>query len=124
MIERDYVRYALEHYQSPIFSTEEFTEDLKKVVSLKKLLRRYTNEGVINERLVLNIIIMIINQFGVKAANTILFYKVEKEHHSALKTFLMYLNSYMETDYCCDQHPMDKYIIDKLQEISCRSCFN
>lgn len=121
MIERDYVRYALDNYQAPLFSQDEFTGDLNKVIVLKKLFRRYTNDGEINERLAMNNIIIILNQFGVQAANTILFYKVEREHHGILKTFLVYLNSFVETEFVDDHAELDDNIIETLKDITCRS---
>jgi len=124
MIERDYVRYALDHYKSPLFTIEEFNGDINKVIVLKKLFRRFTNDGDINERLALNNIIIVLNQFGVGAGNTILFYKVESEHHGILKTFLMFLNSYVDNEHISDMVSLDEVIITKLKDISCRSCLN
>ncbi len=121
MIERDYVRYAIDNYKAPLFSQEEFTGDLSKVIVLKKLFRRYTNDGVLNERLAMNNIIIILNQFGVQAGNTILFYKVEAEHHGILKTFLIYLNSYVETEFVDRDAVLDDNIIETLKDITCRS---
>lgn len=124
MIERDYVRYALDHYQAPLFSMDEFHEDLNKVIVIKKMLRRYTNNKTINERLLLNSIILIINQFGVEATNIILFYKVEREHHGILKTFLAYLNSFRDNEFVDDLVTFDHEIIERLKEITCRSCLD
>lgn len=124
MIERDYVRYALDHYQAPLFSMDEFNEDLNKVIVIKKMLRRYTNNKTINERLLLNSIILIINQFGVEAANIILFHKVKREHHGILKTFLAYLNSFRDNEFVDDLVEFDPEIIERLKEITCRSCLD
>lgn len=124
MIERDYVRYALDHYQAPFFSMDEFNEDLNKVIVIKKMLRRYTNNSTINERLLLNSIILILNQFGVEATNTILFYKVEREHHGILKTFLTYLNTFKYNNYVDDLVTLNQDIIDRLRDITCRSCLD
>lgn len=121
MIERDYVRYAIDNYQAPMFSTEEFMGDLNKVIVLKKMLRRYSNTGMINERLALNLIILILNQFGVGAGNIILFYKVEPEHHDVLKTFLTYLNSFSNCEYANSEVGFDPIIVEKLKDIACRS---
>lgn len=97
MIELDYVAYAKANYQSPFFSDEDFLKDLNKIVVLKKLFRRFTTSGSINERLVLNNIIILLNVFGLESTNIMLFHKVEHEHWSILKTFLIFLNSYVET---------------------------
>ena len=120
MIEKDYVKYALDNYRAPYFDMGEFNSDLSKVVSLKKMLRRYTTSGQINERLMLNTIIILINVFGVYSANVLMFYKVEPEHHSIIKTFLVYLDSYIENDFN-DDVALDPNIVDKLKDITCRS---
>lgn len=96
MIETDYVNYALRHYKTPFYSEEEFTQDLNKIVVLKKLFRRFTTSGAINERLVLNNIIILLNVFGIEATNQMLFFKVEKEHWNIVKTFLTFLDCYVE----------------------------
>lgn len=120
MIERDYVRYALDNYQAPLFNLDEFNGDLNKVIVLKKLFRRFTNDGDINERLVLNHIIIVLNQFGVKAGNIILFYKVEREHHSVLKTFLMFLHSFHDNEFVDDLAVRDPRIIQCLKDSLCQ----
>lgn len=124
MIERDYVKYALENYRAPLFSLEEFNEDLNKVIVIKKMFRRYTNSESLNERLILNNIILILNQFGVKVANEMLFYKVNREHHGVLKTFLVYLNSFSENEFVDDFSDLDPIVVSKLKDITCRSCLS
>jgi hypothetical protein len=96
MINDDYVAFAKANYKSPFFSDEDFLQDLNKIVVLKKLFRRFTTSGTINERLVLNNIIILMNVFGIEATNTMLFHKVEHEHWEIVKTFLIFLNSYVE----------------------------
>lgn len=122
MIEIDYVQYALDNYKSPLFNSEEFSGDLNKVIVLKKMFRRFTNDGLINERLMLNMVILILNQFGIDAGNKILFYKIEHEHHGILKTLLVYLNSFSDNVYITDNVEFDDVVLEKLKDISCRSC--
>ncbi len=121
MIERDYIRFALDHYQAPFFSHDEFNGDLNKIIVLKKLFRRYSNDSDLNVRLALNNIIIVLNQFGVKAANTMLFYKVEDEHHGILKTFLVYLNSFVGNEFVSLSCDLDADIVEELKDITCRS---
>lgn len=120
MIETDYVKYALKHYSTPLFNDDEFIHDLNKVIVLKKLFRRYVNSGNINERLVLNNLIILLNVFGVEAANTILFFKTRQEHWSILKTFLTFLDSYKNNDLT-DHISLDDNISRLLENIKCRS---
>ena len=87
----------MHHYDNPqCHSLEEFEEDLKKILYLKKLLSRYKNNGELRERLILNHIIVLYNIFG-DSATRMLFYKVEKSCWDVLVTFLVYLDRMPET---------------------------
>ena len=52
---------------------------------------RVRRSGVLNDRLILNHLIVLYNVFD-KAATSLLFYKIDNEHWSILKTFLVFLN--------------------------------
>lgn len=91
LCENNFLLYAMHHYDNPqCHSIEEFEEDLKKFLYLKKLLSRYKKDGELRERLILNHIIVLYNVFG-DAATNMLFYKIDAECWSALVTFLVYL---------------------------------
>ena len=48
--ESNFLLYAMHHYDNPqCHSLEEFEEDLKKILYLKKLLSRYKNNGELRE---------------------------------------------------------------------------
>ena len=88
----NYVLYTMKHYDNPQCSThEEFIDDLKHIKYLKRLLIKYRTTGTLRERLMLNHLILIYNVFGQHAATRLLFFRIEKADHSALKTFLVYL---------------------------------
>jgi hypothetical protein len=78
-------------------------------------LRKYQQSGIVQERLVLNHIIVLYNVFGIEAANRMIFYKIEKELWPVLKTFLVYLNYLPEADKV--EIPMDDYVISILRKI-------
>lgn len=89
--ESNFLLFAMNHYDNPqCHSLEEFDEDLKKFLYLKKLITRYKKDGDLKERLILNHIIVLYNVFGINATR-MLFYKVEKEYWGVLATFLLYL---------------------------------
>ena len=95
--ESNFLLYAMHHYDNTqCHSLEEFEEDLKKILYLKKLLSRYKNNGELRERLILNHIIVLYNIFG-ESATRMLFYKVEKSCWDVLVTFLVYLDRMPET---------------------------
>ena len=89
----NYMMFALLHYDNPhCKDVREFFEDIKRIHYVRRLLKRYISDGVLKERIILNHLITFYNVFDATAATRILFYKVEKEYHSALKTFLIYIN--------------------------------
>jgi len=88
----NFLLYAAHYYaDTQATGIEDFHQDLETFKYIKKILKRHSNTGSIKERLVVNHIIMLTNVFGVFPAVRMLFYKVNKEHHSLLKTFLVYL---------------------------------
>lgn len=90
--ENNFLLYAMHHYDNPQCSNiQEFEEDLKKFLYLKKLISRYKKTGELKERLILNHIIVLYNIFG-EPATRMLFYKIEPDGWSVLTTFLIYLN--------------------------------
>jgi hypothetical protein len=93
LTEDNYVLIAMKQYTNPQCTTvDEFYEDLNRTKYLKRLFRRYKTTGNLRERLILNHIIIFCNVFGVELATRLLFFHIEKELHSLLKTFLVYLN--------------------------------
>lgn len=85
--------YAAKYYRNlQCLSPDEFYEDLAKFKYVVRLLRRYRESGVIQERLLLNHIITIYNVFEIHAANKMIFHRVDTDLWPALKTFLVYLN--------------------------------
>ncbi|HIJ11153.1 TPA: hypothetical protein HA278_03800 [Candidatus Woesearchaeota archaeon] len=94
-----YVMYAMKHYTNPqCTSVEEFNDDLNRIKYLKRLFKKYINNGELKDRLIMNHIIIFYNVFGIEAATRLLFYRIEEEYHSMLKTFLVYLNFLPETN--------------------------
>lgn len=119
--ENNFLLYAMHHYDNPqCHSLEEFEEDLKKFLYLKKLLSRYKKDGELRERLILNHIIVLYNVFG-DAATNMLFYKIDSECWNTLVTFLVYLERMPETvpDYSIklSDIPLDEEIISVLRKI-------
>ena len=111
----DFIKYCRENYHTPLYNEEDFRSDVKKVVILKKMFKRYVNTGQLNERLVLNNIIILQNVFGIEALNIILFYRIDEKFYPFIKAFLIYLNSYIENPISQDVVP-DENITELLRE--------
>ena len=72
------IMFAMKHYSNPQGDTQtEFNEDMKRFKYIKRLLRKYDDTGDLKERLILNHIIVIYNQFGQEAGTRLLFLKLE-----------------------------------------------
>ena len=84
--------YAAKAYDKPNCIMSEFTEDMKKLNYLKRLFRRYRKHGEMRERLILNHIVVLYNLFGPEVTARLLFFSMQKEDFSILKTYLVFLN--------------------------------
>lgn len=89
----NYMLYAVKHYWSIHYTTAEFQADLKRVIYIKRLLKKYKHHNILSERLILNHLILLFNVFEPTVeVNKLLFLKIDESCYSALKTFLVYLN--------------------------------
>jgi hypothetical protein len=92
--ESNYILFAIKHYENPHCVTrEDFDEDIKRFKYLKRLLKRYVRGSQLRTHLIINHLIILYNVFG-EAATPLLFFKLEREYWSILKTLLIYLNKY------------------------------
>ena len=95
----NYLLFAMKHYENPqCENIDEFHDDLNRTKYLKRLFKKYENNKILKERLILNHIIIFNNVFGVENSARILFFKLEEDYHSLLKTFLVYLNCLPEIE--------------------------
>ena len=91
--------FAIKHYDNPLCVDEkEFLDDMKRFKYLKRLFRKYETSKDLKMRLVINHIIILANVFGVDAATSLLFFKIEREHWPILKAFLVFLHYMPEND--------------------------
>ena len=120
----NFILLASRYYRNPqCGSTEEFLSDLKRIKYLKKIITRYSTSGLIDERLVLNHIIILYNVFGAEFVSRIFILKMLNQM-KYLKPFLLYLNilpnkikNVNGLFYDTVEFDMDQGIIDKLREI-------
>jgi len=108
--------YAIKNYECPnLDSEDEFYEDIKRFKYLKRLFRKYKATGELKTRLIINHIIVLQNVFGVEAACTLLFFRVEREFWSLLKTFLVFLN-YIKEEEITDIK-VNKQLLNNLEQL-------
>ena len=121
LTEDNFLQYAMHHYDnSQCYSLEEFNDDLKRFLYLKKLFSRYKYEKDLKENLILNHLIVIYNIFGDQATN-MLFFKIEEEYWDILMTFLVFLNRMPEElpqyNLKLSEVQLDDHIIQTLRKI-------
>ena len=91
--------FAIKHYDNPLCVDEkEFLDDMKRFKYLKRLFRKYDTTKELKSRLIINHIIILANVFGIDAATTLLFFKIDRKHWSILKTILVFLHYMPEND--------------------------
>ena len=113
---KNFELYAAKYYDNPsCLSVEDFHEDLARFKYIIRLLRRYRETGIVQERLILNHIISIYNVFDIKAATRMMFYRIDDELWPTLKTFLIYLNYLPTSQY--KNITVDINIANKLKNI-------
>ena len=112
----NYLIFAIKHYDNPQAVTyEDFLNDMKKFKYVKRLLKRYKKTGDLKSHLLINQFIVLYNVFQ-EATTPHLFYKIEKELWSPMKTFIVFLGRLPE-------HPRS-FISDIQVDIECLKQLN
>jgi hypothetical protein len=113
----NYMIFAIRYYNNPnCLTIDEFHNDMKKFRHIKKLFNRYKNSGVLKTHLIINHLISLYNLFD-DAATPLLFYKIDQEYWTVLKSFLIYLNRYPEGSKSLDSIPVDINCIQNLKNL-------
>ena len=114
--DKNILLYAAKNYYKPnCVDAEEFYNDIKRFMYLKRLFNRFDKSGELSERLVLNHLIVIFNVFDIKPSLRMLEFHIENKYWYILKPFLIYLNYIKNTEYT--NISMDKSIIERLRKI-------
>ena len=89
--ESNYMLFAIKFYDNPQAVTkDDFEDDLKRIKYIKRLLKRYRNNGELKVHLILNHLTVLFNVFN-DAAVPLLFYNLEKDLWPYIKSFLVFL---------------------------------
>ena len=96
LTEENFLLFAIKNYENPQAVTkEDFDKDLNHFKYIKRLLKRYKNTGQLKTHLLLNHFIILYNIFG-EATTPMLFFKIEEDLWSSMKTFVMFLGKLPE----------------------------
>ena len=94
--EDNFLLFAIKNYENPQAVTkEDFDRDLNHFKYIKRLLKRYKNTGQLKTHLLLNHFIILYNIFG-EATTPMLFFKIEDDLWSAMKSFIIFLGRFPE----------------------------
>ena len=110
--------FAIKNYENPQAVTkEDFEKDLQHFKYIKRLLKRYKNTGELKTHLLLNHFIILYNIFG-EATTPMLFFKIEEDLWSTMKTFVVFLNRLPEHPHCyIHDVEIDEYCLSQLASI-------
>jgi len=94
--EDNFLLFAIKNYENPQAVTkEDFDKDLNHFKYIKRLLKRYKNTGQLKTHLLLNHFIILYNIFG-EATTPMLFFKIEEDLWSSMKSFIIFLGRFPE----------------------------
>lgn len=116
--EENFLLFAIKNYENPQAVTkEDFDKDLNHFKYIKRLLKRYKNTGDLKVNLLLNHFIILYNIFG-EATTPMLFYKLDSDLWSTMKTFVVFLNKLPDYSHCqLHDLPLDGYCLEQISKI-------
>ena len=117
--EENFLLFAIKHYENPSALTkEDFERDLNHFKYIKRLLKRYMSSGELKVHLLINHFIILYNIFG-DATTPMLFFKIDQNLWSAIKTFIVFLDKLPDFPKCyIHDIEMDERCLEELEKIS------
>ena len=116
--EDNFLLFAIKNYENPQAVTkEDFEKDLNHFKYIKRLLKRYKKSGELKTHLILNHFIILYNIFG-EATTPMLFFKIERNLWSSVKSFIIFLNRLPEyPKSSIHDIQVDLYCLEQLYKI-------
>lgn len=109
--------FAAKYYYNPLgVDADEFKEDLMRFKYVKRLINKYLETDNLNERLILNHLIVILNVFGPECSLKVFEMRLNKTHWCVLKPFLIFLRAIENTQYT--NITQDPIVVDQLRKIA------
>ena len=98
--EDNFLLFAIKNYEKPhAITKEDFDKDLNHFKYIKRLLKKYKSSGELKAHLLINHFIILYNIFG-EATTPMLFFKIEKDLWSMVKTFIIFLERLPDSPRC------------------------
>ena len=116
--EENFLLFAIKNYENPQAVTkEDFEKDLNHFKYIKRLLKRYKNNGELRSHLLINHFIVLYNIFG-EATTPMLFYKLENNLWPVIKTFVVFLDRLPEYPHTyIHEIEMDEQCLKELETL-------
>tara|TARA_Y100000994_G_C15367188_1_gene307460 strand:- start:100 stop:486 length:387 start_codon:yes stop_codon:yes gene_type:complete len=98
--EDNFLLFAIKNYENPhAITREDFDKDLNHFKYIKRLLKKYKSSGELKAHLLINHFIILYNIFG-EATTPMLFFKIEKDLWTMVKTFIIFLERLPDSPRC------------------------
>lgn len=98
--EDNFLLFAIKNYENPhAITKEDFDKDLNHFKYIKRLLKKYKSSGELKAHLLINHFIILYNIFG-EATTPMLFFKIEKDLWTMVKTFIIFLERLPDSPRC------------------------
>ena len=87
------------------FNENEFKKDLYAIFIIKKMISRFLRTGTINDKLIMNNIVINLNTFDAHKANRIFRLALNDEEYAVIKSFLIFLDAFDVQDNDVETNP-------------------
>lgn len=85
---------ALDGYGTGVFHAKTFDKDFAVFMTTRKMIDRFLKTGSINEKLLINNVVVVLNIFGTKKVTAIFRVLLDDVQFSVAKAILMFLQQY------------------------------
>jgi len=115
----NFLLFAIKNYENPqAVAEEDFHKDLNHFKYIKRLLKKYNKTGDLKTHLLINHFIVLYNIFG-EATTPMLFFKLDEDMWSQVKTFILFLNRLPDYPKCyIHDIEVDEHCMNQLQRLS------
>jgi len=115
----NFLLFAIKNYENPqAVAEEDFHKDLNHFKYIKRLLKKYNKTGDLKTHLLINHFIVLYNIFG-EATTPMLFFKLDEDMWSQVKTFILFLNRLPDYPKCyIHDIEVDEHCMNQLQGLS------
>lgn len=109
---------ALDGYGVGVFHAKTFDKDFAVFMTTRKMIDRFLKTGSINEKLLINNVVVVLNVFGPKKVTSIFRVLLDDVQFSVVKAILMFLHQY-DWSIGADVWP-NRIVVDILKDVTNR----